>query len=179
MQYLGNTTGRTVATAAVLFVAGLALPAGAGAAAHRGTATGRESVTSATWTATASVTSMTFTTNTDQTSAITNTGTMTLSAISYKVTVSKPAAGGNPTFKVFACAVAWVANLCSGGAGTQAGGTLAKNTTTTVTSTVVPAVGGRVYLQVEPAGVTSSTTVTVGTSISSPAQLRAAVKTNQ
>ncbi len=178
MQYLGNTAGRTVATAAVLLVAGLAVPAGAGAAPHRGTATGRESVTSATWTATASVTSMTFATNTDQTSAITNTGTVTLSAISYKVTVSKPV-GGNPTFKVFACAVAWVANLCSGGAGTQAGGTLAKNSTTTVTSTVVPAVGGKVYLQVEPAGVTSSTTVTLGTSISSPAQLRAAVKTNQ
>ena len=178
MQYLGNTAGRTVATAAVLLVAGLAFPVGAGAAAHRGTATGSQSVTSATWTATASVTSMTFTTNTDQTSAITNTGTVTLSAISYKVTVSKPA-GGNPSFKVFACAVAWVSNLCSGGAGTQAGGTLAKNTTTTVTSTVVPAVGGKVYLQVEPTGVTTSTTVTLGTSISSPGQLRAAVKTNQ
>ena len=75
--------------------------------------------------------------------------------------------------------MAWVSNLCSGGAGTQAGGTLAKNTTTTVTSTVVPAVGGKVYLQVEPTGVTTSTTVTLGTSISSPGQLRAAVKTNQ
>jgi hypothetical protein len=121
---------------------------------------------------------MTFTTNTDQTSAITNTGTVALSAISYKVTISNPASG-SPTFKVFACAVAWASNLCSGGAGTQAGGTLAKNSTTTVTSTVLPAVAGKVYLQIEPASLTSSTTVTLGTSITSPTQLRAAVKKNQ
>jgi hypothetical protein len=44
---------------------------------------------------------------------------------------------------------------------------------------VVPAVGGKIYLQIEPTGVTASTTVTLGTSVTSPTQLRAAVKTNQ
>jgi hypothetical protein len=175
MKFHGNA-GRTVALAAVLLCVGLAAPVTAGAASNKGTATGSEGMTSGTWAAVAATTSMTFTTTTDQTSTITNTGT--ISAISYKVTVSNPASG-SPTFKVFACAVAWVSNLCGGGAGTQAGGTLAKNSTTTVSSTVVPAVGGAVYLQVEPASVTSSVTVTLGTSITSPTQLRAAVKTNQ
>jgi len=36
-----------------------------------------------------------------------------------------------------------------------------------------------VYLQATPAGVTSSVTMSLGTSISSAAQLRAAIKTNQ
>jgi len=178
MPYPTYRACRTAAIAAVLLLVVLAAPSQAGAAPNRGTALGSESVSSGTWAATAATTSMTFTTNTDQTSAITNSGTIALSAISYKVTISNPVSG-SPTFKVFACAVAWVSNLCSGGAGTQAGGTLAKNTTTTVTSSVTPAVGGKVYLQVEPAGVTSLVTVTLGTSITSPAQLRAAVKTNQ
>ena len=171
-------TRRTVASATVLLCLALSIPISAGAASNKGSGKGTEAITSGTWAATAATTSMTFTTNTDQTSKVTNTGTIALSAISYKVTVSKPASG-SPTFKVFACAVAWVSNLCSGGAGTQAGGTLAKNSTTTVSSTVLPAVGGAVYLQVEPATVTSSTTVTLGTSITGPTQLRAAVKTNQ
>jgi hypothetical protein len=150
----------------------------AGAAGGKGTAHGAELVTTGTWAAVASTTSLTFTTNTYQTSTITNTGTIALSGISYKVTVSNPASG-SPTFKVFACTSAWVSNLCSGGAGTQAGGTLAKNSTTTVSSTVVPAVGGKVYLQIEPASVTSSVSVTLGTSITSPSQLRSGIKTNQ
>ena len=170
--------GRAVATAAVLLCVALVLPVTAGAASNKGSAHGSEALTAATWAAVAVTTSMTFTTNTYRTSTINNTGTIALSAISYKVTISNPVSG-TPTFKVYACAVAWVTNLCSGGTGTQAGGTLNKNSTTTVSSTVVPAVGGAVYLQVEPVGVTSSVTVTLGTSITSPAQLRAAVKTNQ
>ena len=177
MRFHGHAR-RTVALATVLLCVGLATSVPAGAASNTGIATGSEAITSGTWAAVAATTSMTFTTNTNQTSKITNTGTIALSAISYKVTVSNPASG-SPTFKVFACAVAWASNLCSGGAGTQAGGTLAKNSTTTVSSTVVPAVGGAVYLQIEPASVTSSVTVTLGTSITSPTQLRAAVKTNQ
>jgi hypothetical protein len=178
MRFHANAS-RTVALAAVLLCVGLAIPVTAGAAAsNKGIAKGSEALTSGTRAAVAATTSMTFTTTIDQTSTITNTGTIALSAISYKVTVSNPASG-SPTFKVFACVVAWVSNLCSGGAGTQAGGTLAKNSTTTVSSTIVPAVGGGVYLQVEPASVTSSVTVTLGTSITSPTQLRAAVKTNQ
>ena len=150
----------------------------AAAAGIRGEVQGSESVVSGTWAATAATTSMTFTSNTFQTSTIADTGTISLSGISYRVTISNPATG-SPTFKVYGCPVAWASNKCSGGSGTQAGGTLVKNSTTTVTSTVVAALGGHVYLQVEPAGVTSSTTVTLGTSITSPTQLRAAVKTNQ
>jgi hypothetical protein len=144
----------------------------------KASAHGAESLTSGTWAATLSTTSMAFTTNTDQTSTVTNTGTIALTAISYKVTVSNPASG-SPTFTLFVCTVAWSANLCSGGAGTQVGGTFAKNSTTTVSSAVVPAIAGLVFLQLEPAAVTSSTTVTLGTSISSATQLRAAIKTNQ
>ncbi len=177
-HHTSRTERRTIALAAVLVCAVLVAPVHAEAAASRGTAAGSESVPSGTWTATAGPTSMTFTTTANQTSTVTNTGTIALSAISYKVTISNPASG-SPTFKIFACAVAWVSNLCGGSAGTQAGGSLAKNTTTTVTSTVVPAVGGKVYLQVEPAAVGSSVTLTLGTSITSPTQLRTAVKTNQ
>ena len=178
MKCLGSQACRTVALSAVLLCVGFATPVDAGAASTKSTATRSEAMASGTWAATAATTSMTFTTNTDQTSTITNTGTTALSAISYKVTVSNPASG-SPTFKVFACAVAWVSNLCSGAAGTQAGGALSKNSTTTLSSTVVPAIGGHVYLQVEPTSVTSSVTVTLGTSITSPTQLRAALKTNQ
>jgi len=178
MGRLHQRASRTVATATVLLCLAVCLPTPAGALNNRGTAAKSEAVASGSWTATAATTSMTFTGNTDQTSTITNTGTVALSAISYKVTISTPSSG-SPTFKVYACAVAWATNLCSGGAGTQAGGSLAKGSTTTVSSTVVPPIGGKVYLQVEPAGVTSSTTVTLGTSITSPTQLRAAVKTNQ
>ncbi len=165
--------------AAVLLLGASGLPSGAAAAGvAKASVAGSESVTSGKWTATASTTSMTFTTTTNQTSTVTNTGTIALSAISYKVTVSTPASG-SPTFTLFTCAVAWVSNKCSGAAGTQVGGTFAKTSTTTVTSTTVPPLSGSVYLQVEPAAVTSSVTVTLGTSISSPSQLRAAVKTNQ
>jgi hypothetical protein len=170
---------RTVAAAAVLLVAVLVVPIRAGAASLvKGSAHGAESVTSGKWTATLSTTSMTFTANTDQTSTVTNTGTIALSAISYKVTISNPASG-SPTFTLFVCAVGWSTNLCSGGAGTQVGGTFAKNSTTTDSSVVVPAIAGTVFLQVEPAAVTSSTTVTLGTSISSATQLRASIKANQ
>lgn len=178
MRRLRGTAGRTVAIAAVLLCLVVTLPSAAGASSNRGTAMGSGSVVSGSWAATAATTSMVFTTSTDQTSTITNTGTIALSAISYKVTVSNPASG-SPTFTVFACTVAWASNKCSGGAGTQAGGTLTKNSTTTVTSTILPAVAGHAYLQVEPASVTSSTTVALGTSITSPTQLRAAVKTSQ
>jgi hypothetical protein len=178
VRYLRSHARRTVALAAVLLCVALTPPSTAGAVGTRGTASGSEAVASGTWKATAATTTMTFTTNANQTSTITNTGTIALSAISYKVTISNPASG-SPTFTVFACAVAWVSNLCSGGAGTQAGGTLPKNSITTVSSTVVPAIGGHVYLQVEPVGVTSSVTVTLGTSITSSTQLRAAIKTNQ
>jgi len=169
---------RTVATAAVLLLGVAVVPPIASAAGIGGRAGGTGSVTVGTWGATASTTSMTFTSNTYQTSTVTNTGTVALSAQSFTVTVSKPASG-NPTIKVFQCAVAWVSTKCSGGAGTQVGATLAANSTTTITSTTALAVGGAVYLQVEPTSITVSTTVTISPKVSSPGQLRAAVKTNQ
>jgi hypothetical protein len=48
-----------------------------------------------------------------------------------------------------------------------------------VSSTVVPIIGGSVYLQATPAGVTSSVSMTLGTTISSATELRAHVITNQ
>jgi hypothetical protein len=178
MRHPRSQARRTVALATVLVCLALTPTSTAGAVSARGTASGREAVTSGTWTATAATTTMTFTATTDQTSTITNTGTIALSAIGYKVTISNPSSG-SPTFKVFACAVAWVSNDCSGAAGTEVGGTLAKNSTTTVTSTVVPPLSGHAYLQVEPTTVGSSVTVTLATQIASPTQLRAASKTNQ
>jgi len=169
---------RTVATATVLLLGVALVPPIANAAGIGGKATGSSSVTAGTWGTTASVTSMVFTTNAFQTSTITNSGTVAFSAESYSVTVSKPASGA-PTFKVFQCATAWASNLCSGGAGTQVGGTLAANSVTTITSSTALAAAGTLYLQVEPAAVTASTTVTLSPKVTSPAQLRAAVKTNQ
>jgi hypothetical protein len=169
---------RTAAAAAVLLLGVGLAPSIASATGLGGKTTGTESVTVGTWGATATVTSMVFTTDTDQTSNVTNTGSIALVAQSYSVTVSNPVSG-SPTFKVFQCAVAWVSTKCSGGAGTQIGGTLAKNSTTTITSTTSLNAGVVVYLQVEPATVTSSTTVTLTPKVTSPTQLRAAVKSNQ
>ncbi len=170
---------RTAATAAVLLLAVLAVPLRAEAASIvKATRSGSESVTSAVWTATVSPTALTFTTNTAQTSTVTNTGTIALVSISYKVVISNPTSG-TPTFTLFACAVAWSAGKCSGGSGTQVGTTFAKNSTTTVTSAVVPAVGGSVFLQATPTSVGSSVSMTLSTSISSASQLRAPIVTRQ
>jgi hypothetical protein len=170
---------RTAALAAVLLIAALVPASRAGAAGVEKASTAKtESMTSGTWAATLSTTSMTFTATTDQTSTVTNTGTVALVGISYKITVSNPASG-TPTFTVFVCTVAWSANKCMSGTGTQVGSTFSKNSTTTVASTVVPPVAGAVFLQVEPASVTSSVAVTLGTSITSASQLRARVVTNQ
>ena len=121
---------------------------------------------------------MTFTTSTDQTSTVTNTGTIALVAESFSVTMSKPATG-SPHLQALRVHHGLVGEQVLGGAGTQIGGTLANNTTTTVTASVSLAVSGILYLQVEPTGVTSSTKVTISTLVTSPTQLRAAVKTNQ
>jgi len=174
-QYRGS---RTAALAAVLLVGLGVVPPIASAAGISGRATGGSSVTVGTWGATASVTSMVFTTSTDQTSTVTNSGSIALVAQSYSVTVSTPPSG-TPTFKVFQCAVAWRATRCSGRTGTQVGGTLVANSTTTITSTTTLASGAAAYLQVEPTGVLTSTTVTLSPRVTSPTQLRAAVTTNQ
>jgi hypothetical protein len=169
---------RTVASAAVLLLGVGLAPAIASAAGVAGRTGGVESVTAGKWGITTSVTSMVFTSNTFQTSTITNSGTVALSAESYSVTISKPSSG-TPTFKVFECTVAWVGTKCSGGTGTQIGSTLNSNATTVISISTAMAVSGLLYLQVEPTGVLSSTTVSISPRITSPAQLRAPVKTNQ
>jgi hypothetical protein len=122
---------------------------------------------------------MAFNTNTVQTSTVTNTGSIALTAESYSVTVTRPFFFA-PTFTIFQCPVAWVAGTCSGGTGTQIGGTLTAGTTTTITSSTPLAVGSADYLQVEPSGVFFfTTTVTLTTKVTSPSQLRAAVRVNQ
>jgi len=86
-----------------------------------------------------------------------------------------------PTFRVFQCAVAWRASLCSVGLGTQVGGTLGTNSTNSTNSTTSRTVlvsAGAVYLQVEPLLDATSTTVTLSASITSPGRLRAAVTTD-
>ncbi len=178
VHHLHHSARRTAAIAAVLLCAVFVAPIHAGAAGRvSGTGIGSGSVTSGKWLATVSPTGMTFTTATDQTATVANTGTIALSGISYKVIVSTPASG-SPTFKLYTCAVAWSSNKCSGVAGTQVGSTLSKGSTTTVGSTVAIAVGSDEYLQVEPTGVTSSVTVTLGTSINPATQLRSPIPTN-
>jgi len=169
---------RTAATAAVLLLGVALLPPIASAAGLGARATGTELVSAGKWGTTASVTSMVFTNRTFQTSTVTNAGTIALSAESYSITISRPAIGTS-RITLFECAVAWVATTCSGGAGTQIGGTMNSNTTTVVTSATALPVAGATYLQVEPTRVISSTTFTISPLVTSPAQLRAAVKTNR
>jgi hypothetical protein len=177
--HVRRAASRTVAVATVLLLSALLVSDPAGAASLiKGKVLGSESVTSGTWAATASPSTLTFTTSTAQSSTVTNTGTIALSGIGYKVTVSNPASG-SPSFTIYACAVVWSSGRCSGGSGTKIGTSFAKNSTTTTTSTVVPPLSGSAYLQIAPTGVTSSVTLTLGTTISSATQLRAQVSTNQ
>jgi hypothetical protein len=169
---------RTAATAAVLLLGVALLPPIASAAGLGAHAKGAGSVTVGTWGATPSVTSMVFTGNTDQTSTVTNTGSIPLSAESFSVTISRPAIFLS-LFYVYECAVPWVGNDCSGGAGTELGGLLESDSTTVVTSTTALGVGGALYLQVEPLLVFTSTTVSISSQVTSPTQLRAAIRTNQ
>jgi hypothetical protein len=169
---------RTVATAAVLLLGVGLVPPIASAAGVHGQATGTEAMTAGTWGVHAVSTSFTFTVSTDQTVTVTNTGTIALSAESYGVTISRPLIGA-PTFKLFECTSAWSANKCAGGSGTQIGGTLHSNSTTTVSISTALAVSGSLYLQWEPTGVSVATTITLSPQVTSPTQLRAAVKTNQ
>ena len=169
--------GRTCA--GVVLIAGMGtLPAIVGAAGVGARATGISSLSVGTWGAKASLTSMTFTSNSVQTLTVTNIGTIALSARSYSVTISKPA-GKAPTFTFFRCAVAWVSTTCSRGAGNQIGGTLAAGSTTMITSTAPLAPGASMYLQVAPSGVKRATTVTIVPQISSPAELRDPVQSDQ
>jgi hypothetical protein len=59
------------------------------------------------------------------------------------------------------------------------GGTFDGGSTTTVTSTVVPPVGGSIYLQVTETGFSTAVTVSLSASISAATQLRTPLVTNQ
>lgn len=178
MTCLVRATACRTASAAVVLLLGVALlPSIADASSVGGRTIGTESVASAVWGMTASVTSMTFTANTSQLSEVTNNGNVPLVAESFVVTV--PKSPGNPSFTVFLCPVPWVSTTCSGGPGTQVGGTLTKNSTSTITTSTALAVGGIAHLQVRPTAVAFSITVTLIPQITSPGQVRAAVATNQ
>jgi hypothetical protein len=169
---------RAAATAAVLLLGVALLPPIASAAGLGALARNTESMSAGTWGTTESVSSMVFTGQGDQTSTVTNTGSIALSAESFSVTISRPTFFLS-LFDVYECTVPWVGNNCSGGAGTQLGGTLESSSTTVVTSTSALAVGSSLYLQVEPVLVFTSTTVTISSQVTSPSQLRAAIRTNQ
>jgi hypothetical protein len=184
MQYLRiiGKAGRATTAVVALLLAVLLLPSTQSSAAGlvKGTARGTASVTSGKWGATVSDTSLSFglLATATQDVTVTNVGTIALSGLSYTVTVSTPILG-SPTFTIFACTVAWVAEKCGGGAGTQVGTTFKKSTTTTVSSSVVPPLTGSVYLQVTPTAVIFPVDVTLSTEVSSATQLRAHLVTNQ
>ncbi len=168
----------TVALAAVLLAVVPTLPSRAGAAAARGTAAGLESVTAGTWAATVESSPLTFTLPSSQSDTVTNTGTIALSGITYQVVVSTPVVG-LPRFTMAVCTVPWSLGRCDGRAGTAVGGTFDRGSTTTVTSTVVPPVGGSIYLQVTETGISTAVTVSLSASISAATQLRSPQVTNQ
>ena len=83
-----------------------------------------------------------------------DTGSVALTALTYKVVMSNGLSLA--TFTLAACTTPWVGGLCDGGAGTAIGGSYRVGTTTTISSSVVPPLGGSIYLQ----GTASSLSVT-------------------
>ena len=175
--------GRAPLLAIVASVLALA-DAAAGSPTINGRTSGAEGLTSAAWGASASP--MSFTWNLvggSHTATVANTGTVALAAITYTVTVSTGT--GVTTFTLAACSVPWSLGLCNGGAGTAVGGTYAIGSSTHASSTVVPPVGGDVYLQATSAGlVLSSITMTLslavtGSSTAASDQARPALTTSQ
>jgi hypothetical protein len=161
---------------AILALAVVAAPVAAGGANLTGLATGSEQLTSATWGASAAPSSITFASGLKQTSTVANAGTIAITQISYTVTVS----GGshNPSFTLDVCTVPWNASFQCTGTQAAIGGTYAKNSVTTVTSSEVPPVSGDVYLLATSSTATSCT-MTLSLAVSSPTQIRAPVTTNQ
>ena len=176
---------RAAALGLVLLGAAVVVSGGAsGSSLVHGKTTGSDGLTASSWGASASPTSFTWNLlGGSQYATVADTGTVSLAAITYTVTVA--AGPGLTTFSLAVCTVAWSGGLCSGGAGTPIGGTYAINSTTHVTSAVVPPVGGDVYLQATASGITV-TSITMSLSLavtgsSTPAsdQLRPAVTTSQ
>ncbi|HXX90668.1 MAG TPA: hypothetical protein VEI83_10645 [Acidimicrobiales bacterium] len=185
---MAGGTARTRRRAAVGSLAALlvlAVPlSAAGSTVVKGAAAGTEDVTGAAWGVSSSPTSFTWDLiGGSQTATVANDGTVALTQISYTVMVS--AGLGLTTFSLAVCSVAWSGGLCSGGAGTAIGGTYGINSVTTVASSVVPPVGGHVYLKATASGITvTSITMTLslavtGSNTPASTQLRSAVTTNQ
>jgi hypothetical protein len=177
---LGRRARTTAATAAVVLLSAILAPALAGASPDRGQALGPERVSDGTWGAAVTPTALSWSlaSGARQTSTVNNTGSVAVTAMTYKVVMSNGLSLA--TFTLAACTIPWVGGLCSGGAGTAIGGTYRLGSTTTITSSVVPPVGGSIYLQ----GIASSLSVTTITmtltvSVTAKTQTRAKVVTNQ
>jgi len=172
---------RIVAVAAIVLFATVLTPDGAGAQPNRGAVQSTETVTSGTWGASASPTAWTWTSGgaSRQTTVVTSTGSIALTQVTYQVTIS--AGPGATTFTLEACARPWNGGgHCPSGGATSIGGTYAIGSITTVGSSFVPALGGVIYLQATASGaVTTTITMTLQLSVTSPSQLRAGIITSQ
>jgi hypothetical protein len=176
----GRKARTTAASAAVVLCSSILAPSDAWATPHRGTSAGDETATSGTWGAAASPTAMSWglSLGQHQTSTVDNTGTVAITAMTYKVVVSNALA--LTSFTLAACANPWIGGLCNGGAGTAIGGTYGVGSTTTVTSTFVPPLGGNIYVQAtESFLVATRITMTLTISVTGTTQTRSPVVTNQ
>lgn len=177
---LGRRARTTAATAAVVLLSIFLAPSNAWATPHRATTGGNETATTGKWGAAASPTAMTWglSLGQRQTTTVNNAGTVAIKAITYKVVVSNALA--ITSFTLAACASPWVGGLCNGGAGTAIGGTFGVGSTTTVTSTFVPPIGGSIYLQAtESFLAATSITMTLTLSVTGQTQTRTPVVTGQ
>jgi hypothetical protein len=177
----GPRARTTAASAAVVLLFVALVPAVAWATGSQGVAAGAEAVKGGSWGAKPSPASMSWGTGSalHQTTTVSNTGTIALISMTYTVAV----AGGNATnrFGLAACATPWSAGgLCNGGAGTAIGRVFRGGTTTVVTSTFVPGVGGTIYLQAtERSASATAITMTLTVAVTAVTQTRAHVTTNQ
>ena len=177
---LGRRACTTAATAAVVLLSTFLSPDNAWATPHRGATGGNEAATTGKWGAAASPTAMTWglSLGQRQTTTVGNTGTVAIRAITYKVVVSGGLALSS--FTLAACANPWMGGLCNGGGGTAIGGTYGVGSTSTVTSSFVPSLGGSIYLQAtESFLAATSITMTLTLSVTGRTQTRTPVVTNQ
>ncbi|HXX90907.1 MAG TPA: hypothetical protein VEI83_11880 [Acidimicrobiales bacterium] len=163
-----------------MLLAGILAPDVASAALDHGTARGTEAAASAAWGAAPSPATLTWGLGSAarQTATVANTGGVALTAMTYKVVMSNGLTLS--TWSLAACATPWVAGLCNGGTGSAVGGTYRAGTTTTVTSTLVPPVGGSSYLQATASSVPALTvTMTLTITVAGRSQTRTPVVTNR
>jgi len=179
-----RVTGRVVTTVAALLVALVAAPSSAMGGVLKGAAVGAEAVSSGSWGASINPTSLTWTSNSSQTATVTDTGTVTMVQLTYRITVTFDASKDTPVLTLAVCTSPWSGGRCNGGAGTNipAAGSYDVNGTTVETSTVVPPLSGSVYLQATSSGSfhqQKPLTMAFVPEVSSPGQLRGALRTDQ